>query len=116
MCCGGRFLVSSQDWVISQALAGLTIDGELARLRKVHEDRARKALRDFQELRAEALTAIKALKSARQGFSPEPFTVDDLLGAAAVELKQRAAEFQRKAQAEEAFRVRHGLPRAAEEV
>lgn len=105
-----------QDWVISQALAGLTISSELARLRKMHEDGPRKARREFQELRAEAWAAINALNTVRQGFVPEHFTADDLLGAAAVELKERAAEFTRKAQAEEAFRVRHGLPRAAEEV
>ena len=105
-----------QDWVISQSLSGRNINSELSRLREVHEDRPRKALRAFQELRAETLAAINALQSARQGLSPEHFTADDILGAVAVELKECADEFRRKAQAEEAFRLRHGLPRAAEEV
>jgi hypothetical protein len=108
--------MSDLEWIISHSLSGLTMEGELARLRTVHEDRPRKALREFQELRAETWAAIQALQSARQGFSPEHFTADDILGAAAVELRECAAEFRRKAQAEEAFRLRHGLPRAAEEV
>ena len=108
--------MSTIDWTIAQALAGQTIDSELARLRTVHEDRPKRALREFQELRAETCAAIKALRSTRQGVIPEDFTADDILGAAAVELKECAAEFRRKAQAEEAFRLRHGLPRAAEEI
>ncbi|MES9971745.1 MAG: hypothetical protein ABW092_17055 [Candidatus Thiodiazotropha sp.] len=105
-----------QDWVISQALAGLNISSELTRLRKVHEGVPRKARRDFQELRAETQAVNKALQITRQGFTPEPFTADDLLGSAAVELKELAAEFHRRALAEEAFRVRHGLPRMADAV
>ncbi|MEW8072645.1 MAG: hypothetical protein AB2826_19690 [Candidatus Thiodiazotropha sp.] len=106
--------IFDQDWVISQALAGLSINAELARLRKAHEVGPSTARREFQELRAETLAAVNALKTIRESFIPETFYVDDLLGAAAVELKERAAEFHRKAQAEEAFRLRHGLPRAAE--
>ncbi|WP_369156978.1 hypothetical protein [Candidatus Thiodiazotropha sp. LNASS1] len=105
----------NQDWVISQALAGLSMNGELARLRKAHEVGPRNARREYQELRAEACAAINTLKTIRESFIPETFYVDDLLGGAAVELKERAAEFHRKAQAEEAFRLRHGLPRAAED-
>lgn len=101
------------EWITSQSLAGLPIDGKLARLRKTHEIGPRNARREFQELRAETLAAVNALKAIRESFIPETFYVDDLLGAAAVELKERAAEFHRKAQAEEAFRLRHGLPRAA---
>ncbi|MEW8562590.1 MAG: hypothetical protein AB2541_10805 [Candidatus Thiodiazotropha sp.] len=103
-----------RDWVTAQSLGGLSMEGEVARLQKAHEDGPRKALREFQELRAETWAANNALKTTRQGFTPEPFTADDLLGSAAVELKELAAEFHRTAQAEEAFRLRHGLPRMAE--
>jgi hypothetical protein len=105
-----------RDTVTAHSLGGLPVNGELARLRKAHEAKPRAARAEFQERRAELSAAINALKTYREGFIPEPFIVDDLLGAAAVELKERIADFHRKAQAEEAFRVRHGLPRAADEV
>ncbi len=107
--------IFDKDWVITQALSGLAIDGEGVRVRKLHEAEPREARKAFQETRAEAQAALNGLEAAKAAFASETLTFDDVQGAAAVELDERAAEFRRKAQAEEAFRLRHGLARAATE-
>ncbi len=104
-----------QDWVIARGLGGLTVEDELERLRLPYESKLRKARNAFLDKLSEAETAIDGLNAAKQDFAPEPLITDDVLGAAAVELKERAAEFHRKDRAEEAFRLRHGLTRSAEE-
>lgn len=104
-----------RDYVSAQSLGGLSIEGELARVRSTHEAGPRRARNDFQEARAETQAALNGLEATKATFVPEALTFDDVLGAAAVELRARAAEFHRKAQAEEAFRLRHGLARSAAE-
>ena len=104
-----------RDRIIAQSLGGLSIEGELARVRGAHEVEPRRARSDFVESRARAAAAIEALRAEWQAFVPEALVTDDVLGAAEFDLGEKTREFARKAQATEAFRVRHGLTRAAEE-
>lgn len=104
-----------KDWVMAQGLGGLAVEDELQRLRAVHEPKLHEAREKFLENRGDAEAAIDGLNLDRQEFAPEPLTTDDVLGVATVEIKERADEFHRNAQAEKAFQLRHGLPRAAEE-
>ncbi|MEW8052902.1 MAG: hypothetical protein AB2809_21305 [Candidatus Thiodiazotropha sp.] len=97
--------------VMALGLGGQTAQEELAQLRQEQESLLYKAQARFHDKRAAAKAAIDGLNWDRQQFVPEPLVTDDMLGAATVELEERAAEANRKALAKESFRLRHGLAR-----
>lgn len=109
-----RIPVVSPDWVMAQGLGGQRVDSELYRLRAGHEA-------ELSEKRGKVLDAHARAEALRveleaQGTEVEEPTLeaDDVLAVASTSLPAKVQALEDARRTEEAFRIRHGLTRAAQ--